>query len=126
MKIAANLSVLDEVGLIAKCINHLRSIGVDLIVVTDAGSTDGTLRHVPLFDALHWERARRRPIPSRSSNAGTVRVPAFLNINFIQSNFIRSMSDIAPSFRASTTNRTWSALVISERWVTNPSTRVST
>lgn len=42
MKIAANLGVCDEVELIAPCIRHLRSIGVDLIVVTNVGSTDGT------------------------------------------------------------------------------------
>jgi hypothetical protein len=42
MKIAANLGVLDEEDLIGPCIEHLRAIGVDLIVVTDIGSTDGT------------------------------------------------------------------------------------
>jgi hypothetical protein len=42
LKIAANLGVCDEVELIAPCIHHLRLIGVDLIVVTDVGSTDGT------------------------------------------------------------------------------------
>jgi hypothetical protein len=47
MKIAANLGVLDEVELIAPCVDHLRSIGVDVIVVTDLGSTDGTA------DVLH-------------------------------------------------------------------------
>jgi hypothetical protein len=42
MRIAANLGVLDEVELVVPCIEHLRSIGVDLIVVTDLGSVDGT------------------------------------------------------------------------------------
>jgi len=42
MKIAANLGVLDEVELIGPCIAHLRHIGVDAIVATDLGSTDGT------------------------------------------------------------------------------------
>lgn len=42
MKIAANLNVLDEVELIERCLRHLRAIGVDLIVVTDIGSADGT------------------------------------------------------------------------------------
>jgi Glycosyl transferase family 2 len=42
LKIAANLGVCDEVELISPCIRHLRAIGVDLIVVTDVGSTDGT------------------------------------------------------------------------------------
>lgn len=42
MRIAANLNVLDEVELIGRCIRHLRSIGVDLIVLTDFGSIDGT------------------------------------------------------------------------------------
>jgi glycosyltransferase involved in cell wall biosynthesis len=43
MKVAANIGVLDEVELIGHCVDHLRNIGVDLIVVTDVGSTDGTL-----------------------------------------------------------------------------------
>lgn len=42
MRIAANLGVCDEVELIAPCIRHLRSIGVDFIFVTDIGSLDGT------------------------------------------------------------------------------------
>ena len=42
MRIAANLGVCDEVELIAPCIRHLRSIGVDFIFVTDVGSSDGT------------------------------------------------------------------------------------
>ena len=42
MRIAANLNVLDEVEFIERCIKHLRSIGVDLIVLTDIGSLDGT------------------------------------------------------------------------------------
>jgi len=42
LRIAANLGVCDEVEFIASCIHHLRLIGVDLIVVTDVGSTDGT------------------------------------------------------------------------------------
>lgn len=42
MRIAANLGVLDEVELIEFCIQHLRAIGVDIIVVMDLGSIDGT------------------------------------------------------------------------------------
>jgi SAM-dependent methyltransferase len=43
LKIAAYLGVMDEVELIERTIDHLYSIGVDLIVVGDMGSTDGTL-----------------------------------------------------------------------------------
>ena len=43
MRIAANLSVKDEVELVGQTIAHLRAIGVDVIVATDMGSTDGTL-----------------------------------------------------------------------------------
>jgi glycosyltransferase involved in cell wall biosynthesis len=43
MKIVALLGVKDEVELIGASINHLRSIGVDLIIAYDDGSTDGTL-----------------------------------------------------------------------------------
>jgi hypothetical protein len=49
MRIAANLSVLDEVELIEVCIQHLRAIGVDLIVVTDLGSIDGTRERLASF-----------------------------------------------------------------------------
>jgi len=42
LKIVANLGVYDEAELIAPCIAQLRAIGVDFIVVTDMGSTDGT------------------------------------------------------------------------------------
>ena len=40
--IAAMLGVKDEIELIGVSIAHLRSIGVDLIIAADAGSTDGT------------------------------------------------------------------------------------
>lgn len=43
MKIAALLSVKDEVELVGRSIEHLRAIGVDDIVVRDMGSTDGSL-----------------------------------------------------------------------------------
>jgi glycosyltransferase involved in cell wall biosynthesis len=43
MKVVALLGVKDEVELIGASINHLRSIGVDLIIAYDDGSTDGTL-----------------------------------------------------------------------------------
>jgi len=46
MRIAANLNVLDEIEFIEPCLQHLRKIGVDVIVVTDIGSTDGTLEHL--------------------------------------------------------------------------------
>jgi hypothetical protein len=41
--IAAFVGVKDEVEIIAASIAHLRHIGVDHIIVSDAGSTDGTL-----------------------------------------------------------------------------------
>lgn len=43
MIVAANIGVADEVDLIDRQILHLQAIGVDRIVVTDTGSTDGTL-----------------------------------------------------------------------------------
>ena len=42
MRIVALLGVKDEVELIRASISHLRSIGVDLTIACDAGSTDGT------------------------------------------------------------------------------------
>jgi hypothetical protein len=49
MRIAANLNVLDEIGFIEICIQHLRSIGVDVVVLTDRGSIDGTADHLEKF-----------------------------------------------------------------------------
>ena len=43
MSIAAVLGVKDEVELVAASIAHLRRIGVEQIIVSDYGSTDGTL-----------------------------------------------------------------------------------
>jgi glycosyltransferase involved in cell wall biosynthesis len=43
MRIAANLGVKDEVELIESTVEHLRAIGVDIIIAYDMGSTDGTL-----------------------------------------------------------------------------------
>lgn len=43
MKVAAILGVKDEIELLPHCIMQLRSIGVDLIIAVDAGSTDGSL-----------------------------------------------------------------------------------
>ena len=43
MKFAALLGVKDEVELIGACVAQLRNIGVDQIIVSDYGSTDGTL-----------------------------------------------------------------------------------
>ncbi|MDQ6869556.1 MAG: glycosyltransferase family 2 protein [Pseudomonadota bacterium] len=43
MKFAAVLAVKDEAELVDRAIDHLRAIGVDLIVACDMNSTDGTL-----------------------------------------------------------------------------------
>lgn len=43
MRIAAHLGVKDEASLLARAIDHLYSIGVDLVIATDMGSTDGSL-----------------------------------------------------------------------------------
>ena len=42
MIVAANIGVADEVELIERHLRHLQEIGVDRIVVTDTGSTDGS------------------------------------------------------------------------------------
>ncbi|RZS33046.1 glycosyltransferase family 2 protein [Corticibacter populi] len=46
MRIAACLGVRDEVELVGPAIEHLRRIGVDLIIACDAGSTDGTYEYM--------------------------------------------------------------------------------
>lgn len=43
MRIAAHLGVKDEAALLARAIDHLHSIGVDQVLATDMGSTDGSL-----------------------------------------------------------------------------------
>ena len=51
MRIAANLNVLDEIEFIEICVQHLRAIGVDLIVLTDLGSIDGTAARLEKFES---------------------------------------------------------------------------
>ncbi|OGT59138.1 MAG: hypothetical protein A3E01_20115 [Gammaproteobacteria bacterium RIFCSPHIGHO2_12_FULL_63_22] len=43
MRVAAHLGVKDEASLLARAIDHLYSIGVDQVIATDMGSTDGSL-----------------------------------------------------------------------------------
>ena len=43
MRIAAHLGVKDEASLLARAIDHLHLIGVDQVLATDMGSTDGSL-----------------------------------------------------------------------------------
>jgi hypothetical protein len=49
MIVAANIGVCDEVELIDCNIRHLQAIGVDRIVVTDTGSSDGTAEILQAF-----------------------------------------------------------------------------
>lgn len=51
MIVAANTGVCDEVELIERHVRHLQAIGVDRIVITDTGSTDGTLEVLQAFAA---------------------------------------------------------------------------
>ena len=51
MRIAALFGVKDEIELVRASIEHLRAIGVDLIVAFDAGSTDGTREVLDAFEA---------------------------------------------------------------------------
>ena len=52
MKIVAVVGVMDERDLLPDCVRHLYDIGVDEVVVRDAGSTDGS---------LDWARAHQGP-----------------------------------------------------------------
>lgn len=54
MRIAAALRVLDEVDLIEGSLQHLRALGVDVIVVIDEGSTDGTLDRLAAIEPGAW------------------------------------------------------------------------
>ena len=42
MSIAAHVGVKDEIELLPHCLTHLLAIGVDRLLVTDMGSTDGS------------------------------------------------------------------------------------
>jgi hypothetical protein len=50
-RIVASIGVKDEVELIEATITHLRAIGVDLIIVRDLYSTDGTADVLAIFDS---------------------------------------------------------------------------
>ncbi|WP_374428061.1 glycosyltransferase family 2 protein [Ideonella dechloratans] len=52
MKIVAVVGVMDERELLPECVRHLYDIGVDEVVVRDAGSTDGS---------LEWAQAHQGP-----------------------------------------------------------------
>lgn len=41
-RVVAHVGVLNEAGIIGPCVEHLRTVDVDGIVVFDLGSTDGT------------------------------------------------------------------------------------
>ena len=51
MRIAAVVSVKDEIELIDRCLAHLRTIGVDAIVACDKGSRDGTRERLDQYRA---------------------------------------------------------------------------
>ena len=61
MKIAACLGIKDEVELVARAIAHLRAIGVDHIIASDAHSADGTevilsrMVGQPGFELTHFD-----------------------------------------------------------------------
>src|SRR3954454_13950027 len=55
MRIAAHLGVMDEVELISPAIAHLERIGVDHLLVSDMGSTDGTWEVLEQYRGEHVE-----------------------------------------------------------------------
>jgi glycosyltransferase involved in cell wall biosynthesis len=46
MRLAAHIGVKDEIELLPQCIDHLRTIGVELFIVCDMASTDGTREYL--------------------------------------------------------------------------------
>ena len=57
MKIVAHVGMKDEVELVERCLAQLYAIGVDEVIATDMGSTDGTLE---LLRARGGDRGRLR------------------------------------------------------------------
>jgi|SRR4029077_17165992 glycosyltransferase involved in cell wall biosynthesis len=51
MRIVAYLGVKDEVELIERTIEHLRGIGIDLIIAVDSQSTDGTVEILQSYES---------------------------------------------------------------------------
>ena len=68
MKVAAIVSVKNEVELIARCVDHLFSIGVDEVLVEDYGSDDGTLELLGRYAA---DRLRIVPFDEAQDLDGT-------------------------------------------------------
>lgn len=54
MTVLAHVGVKDEMELLPRCIEHLLAIGVDQVVATDMGSTDGS---------LEWLQQARKRLP---------------------------------------------------------------
>ena len=52
MRIAAHIGVKDEVELIERVINHLQAIGIDVFVICDMYSTDGTSEILEKYRSL--------------------------------------------------------------------------
>lgn len=79
MKIAACLGVKDEVELILPCIAHLRTIGVDHVIVSDGGSTDGTVEAVrplvgPDLDLVFFDDRNTDPDHEDRATANIIRL----------------------------------------------------
>jgi hypothetical protein len=69
VKIAAHVGIKDEVDLVGHCLDQLFAIGVDQVVVTDMGSTDGSVEWL----RAHPDKQRVRLVESDDSEPSGLR-----------------------------------------------------
>ena len=97
MKIAAHVGIKDEVDLGGHCLDQLFAIGVDQVVVTDMGSTDGSVELLRARPDTH----RVRLVESDDSEPSGLREWTSRSTRLMESRFgCRLMADAFPTIGA--------------------------